>query len=242
MLDVFSPYETVLKRVPPLREGGGQRPGWMCLIEAQICAADSSFSFYGLLISRPTASGIPFCAFGAALLQGPAQLARWTFSHPMRQFLNAFPLREGGGQRPGWMCLIEAQICAADPSFSFLRLSHKSPYRFEDPSCAFGAALLQGPTQLARWTFSRPMRQFLNAFPLREGGGQRPGWMCLIEAQICAADSSFSFYGLLISRPTASRIHPAPLARPFSKGLLAGDCLTFAFMPPIRSYLALLSC
>ena len=69
----------------------------------------------------------------------------------MRQFLNAFPLREGGGQRPGWMCLIEAQICAADSSFSFLRLSHKSPYRFEDPSCAFGAALLQGPT---RWGLS----------------------------------------------------------------------------------------
>ena len=65
----------------------------------------------------------------------------------MRQFLNAFPLREGGGQRPGWMCLIEAQICAADSSFSFLRLSHKSPHRFEDPSCAFGAVLLHGPTR-----------------------------------------------------------------------------------------------
>ena len=131
------------------------------------------------------------------------------------------------------MCLIEAQICAADSSFSFLRLSHKSPYRFEDPSCAFGAALLQGPTQLACWTFSHHMRQFLNAFPLREGGGQRPGWMCFIEAQICVADSSFSFlrlYDFLISRPTASRIHPAPLARPFSKGLLAGDYLTWAFM------------
>ena len=109
--------------------------------------------------------------------------------------------------------------------FLFLWPSHKSPYRFEDPSCAFGAALLQGPTQLARWTFSRHMRQFLNAFPLREGGGQRPGWMCFIEAQICVADSSFSFlrlYDFLISRPTDSKIHPAPLARSFSKGLLAG--------------------
>ena len=81
-----------------------------------------------------------------ALLQGPTQLACWTFSCPMRQFLNAFPLREGGGQRPGWMCLIKAQICAADSSFSFLRLSHKSPYRFEDLSSAFSSALLQGPT------------------------------------------------------------------------------------------------
>ena len=155
----------------------------------------------------------------------------------MRQFLNAFPLREGGVQRPGWMCLIEAQICTADSSFSFLRLSHKSPYRFEDPSSAFCAALLQGPTQLARWTFSHPMRQFLNAFPLREEGGQRPGWMCLKEAQICAADSSFSFYGLLISRPTASRIHPAPLARSFSTGLLARDYPTLAFLPPTAYYL-----
>ena len=159
----------------PLREGGGQRPGWMCLTEAQICAADSSFSFLRLSHKSPYRFEDPSCAFGAALLQGPTQLARWMFSCPMRQFLNASPLREGGGQRPGWMCLTEAQICAADSSFSFLRLSHKSPYRFEDLSCAFGAALLQGPTQLARWTFSRPMRQFLNAFPLREGGRPKAG-------------------------------------------------------------------
>ena len=144
----------------------------------------------------------------------------------MRQFLNAFPPREGGGQRPGWMCLTEAQICAADSSFSFLWSSHKSLYRFEDPSCAFGAALLQGPTQLAHWTFSCPMRQFLNAFPLREGGGQRPGWMCLIEAQICAADPSFSFYGLLISHPTASRhsilrLWRGPSPRVHSPGIIS---------------------
>ena len=83
-------------------------------------------------------------------------------------------------------------------------------------------ALLQGPTQLACWTFSCPMRQFLNAFPLREGGGQRPGWMCLIEAQICAADSSFSFLRLSHKSPYRfEALHPAPLARPFSKGLLA---------------------
>ena len=145
----------------------------MCLIEAQICAADSSFSFLRLSHKSPYRFEDPSCAFGAALLQGPTQLACWTFSHPMRQFLNAFPLREGGGQRPGWMCLIEAQICAADSSFSFLRLSHKPPYRFEDPSSAFGAPLLQGvPT---------------------------------------SGLSHFRFR-------TAAWIHPAPLARPFSKG------------------------
>ena len=37
-------------------------------------------------------------------------------------------------------------------------------------------------------------------------------------------------------------LYPAPLARPFSKGLLAKGCLTFAFIPPVGSYLALLSC
>ena len=31
-------------------------------------------------------------------------------------------------------------------------------------------------------------------------------------------------------------LYPAPLARPFSKGLLAGDCLTFAFIQPVGSY------
>ena len=67
------------------------------------------------------------------------------------------------------MCLIEAQICAADSSFSFLRPSHKSPYRFEDPSCAFGAALLQGPT---RWGLSHmgfhTADGLLFAFPFRK--------------------------------------------------------------------------
>ena len=154
----------------------------------------------------------------------------------MRQFLNAFPLEKGAAKgRDG--CASSRHKSAQQILLSLLWPSHKSPYRFEDPSCAFGAALLQGPTQLACWTFSCPMRQFLNAFPLREGGSQRPRWMCLIEAQICAADSSFSFYGLLISRPTASRIHPAPLARPFSKGPLARDYLTWAFIPPTAFYL-----
>ena len=63
-----------------------------------------------------------------------------------------------------------------------LSLSH----RFEDPSCAFGAPLLQGATHFGL--------------------------------------SLFLFH-------TAARIHPAPLARPFSKGLLASDYLSFA---PLR--------
>ena len=178
----------------PLREGGGQRPGWMCFIEAQICVADSSFSFLRLSHKSPYRFEDPSCAFGAAFLQGPTQLACWTFSCPMRQFLNAFPLREGGRPKAGMDVPHRGTNLRSRFFFLFLWPSHKSPYRFENPSCAFGAALLQGPTQLACWTFSHHMRQFLNAFPIREGGGQRPGWMCFIEAQICAADSSFSFF------------------------------------------------
>ena len=37
-------------------------------------------------------------------------------------------------------------------------------------------------------------------------------------------------------------LYPAPLARPFSKGLLAGDYLTWAFIPPVGLYPAPLSC
>ena len=67
------------------------------------------------------------------------------------------------------MCLTEAQICTADSSFSFLRLSHKSPYRFEDPSCAFGAALLQGATRqgLSHMGF-HAADGLLFAFPFRK--------------------------------------------------------------------------
>ena len=65
-------------------------------------------------------------------------------------------------------------------------------FRLEDPSCAFGAALLQGPTHGAEFTL-------------------------------------FSFH-------SASRIHPAPLARPFSKGLLMErSSLSFPFIPPWRN-------
>ena len=88
----------------------------------------------------------PSCAFGAALLQGPTQLACWTFSCPMRQFLNAFPLREGGRPKAGMDVPHRGTNLRSRFFFLFLWPSHKSPYRFEDPSCAFGAALLQGPT------------------------------------------------------------------------------------------------
>ena len=156
----------------------------------------------------------------------------------MSQFLNAFPLREGGSQRPGWMCLIEAQICAADSSFSFLWPSHKSPYLFEDPSCAFGAALLQGPTRggLSHISFHAACRivscsvVMLTRFPticdyhqtcspLEKGAAKGRDGCASLRHKSAQQILLSLFYGLLISHPTSSRIYPAPLARPFSNGL-----------------------
>ena len=68
-------------------------------------------------------------------------------------------------------------------------------FRLEDPSCAFGAALLQGPTHRADSL----------SFPFI------PPW----------------------------GIHPAPLARPFSKGLLMERSSLFPFIPPRGSILRL---
>ena len=85
----------------------------------------------------------------------------------------------------------------------------KSPIHFHtalgDPSCAFGAALLQGPTHGAdslSFPFIPPRGSILR---LWRGPSPRAYSWC--------GFTLFSFH-------SASRIHPAPLARPFSKGLL----------------------
>ena len=107
-------------------------------------------------------------------------------------------------------------------------------------SCAFGAALLQGPTRgglshmgfhaaatncassrhsiLRLWRGPSP-RAYSRGI-ISHGPSCRCGELCLFKA-----------------------LHPAPLARPFSKGLLARDCLTRAFMPlqrivPLRGTLS----
>ena len=78
-------------------------------------------------------------------------------------------------------------------------------FRLEDPSCAFDAPLLQGPTHGAdslSFPFIPP-REFI----LRLWRGPSP------RAYSWSGFTLFSFH-------SASRIHPAPLARPFFKGLL----------------------
>ena len=84
-----------------------------------------------------------------------------------------------------------------------------SPIHFHtalgDPSCAFGAALLQGPAHGAdslSFPFIPPRGSILRLW--RDPSPRAYSW---------SGFTLFSFH-------SASRIHPAPLARPFSKGLL----------------------
>ena len=75
-------------------------------------------------------------------------------------------------------------------------------FRLEDPSCAFGAALLQGPTHGAdslSFPFIPPRGSILRLW--RGPSPRAYSW------------SGFTFF----SFHSASRIHPAPLTRPFSK-------------------------
>ena len=105
--------------------------------------------------------GNPSCAFGAALLQGPTHRAdSLSFPFILPRGIHPAPLA-----RPFSKGLLIEQIHSLFLSFCL-----------EDPSCAFGAALLQGPTHGAE-SLSFPF------IPLRG-------------------------------------IHPAPLAQSFSKGLL----------------------
>ena len=78
-------------------------------------------------------------------------------------------------------------------------------FRLEDPSCAFDAPLLQGPTHGAN-SLSFPSIPPRGSI-LRLWRGPSP------RAYSWSGFTLFSFH-------SASRIHPAPLARPFSKGLL----------------------
>ena len=79
-------------------------------------------------------------------------------------------------------------------------------------SCAFGAALLQGPT---RWGLSHM------------------GFHVAGRIVSCAVVMPARFPTICDYRQTRS---------PLEKGLLAGDYLTWAFMPPVGLYPALLSC
>ena len=160
--------------------------------------------------------GDPSCAFGAALLQGPTHRAD-SLSFPFIPPRGSI-LRLWRGPSP------RAYSWSGFTLFSFHSASriHPAPlarpfskgllierihslflsFRLEDPSCAFGAALLQGPTHGAdslSFPFIPPRGSILRLWR-----GPSP------RAYSWSGFTLFSFH-------SASRIHPASLARPFSK-------------------------
>ena len=107
-------------------------------------------------------------------------------------------------------------------------------FRLEDPSCAFGAVLFQGPTHGAEslsFPFIPPrgfiLRLWRSPFPRAYSWSRFTLFSFYTASRNHPAPLAHPFSkGLLMERSslfsfyTASRIHPAPLARPFSKGLL----------------------
>ena len=96
------------------------------------------------------------------------------------------------------------------------------------PSCAFGAALLQGPTRggLSHMGFHTAAANCASSrhsiLRLWRGPSPRAYSRGIISHGLLYRCSELCLFETL---------HPAPLARPFSKGLLEGDYLTWAFMP-----------
>ena len=95
-------------------------------------------------------------------------------------------------------------------------------------SCAFGTALLQGPTRrglshmgfhtaTANCAASRYsiLRLWRGSSPRAYSRGTISHGLSCRYSELCLSEA----------------LYPAPLARPFSKGLLAEDCLTWAFIP-----------
>ncbi len=114
-------------------------------------------------------------------------------------------------------------------------VSHSFSYRFEDPSCAFGAALLQEATHraeslsfpfiLSRGIHPAPLAQSFSKGLLMEQSHSLFLLYRFEESILRLWRTPFS-KGLLMERSSlfffhsVSRIHPAPLAQSFSKGLL----------------------
>ena len=132
----------------------------------------------------------PSCAFGAPLLQGPTHGAESL----------SFPFIPPRGIHPAPLARPFSKGLLMERSLS-LFLS----FCLEDPSCAFGAPLLQGPTHRAD-SLSFP-------FILPRGSILRL-WRTPFSKGLLMERSSLFFFH------SVSRIHPAPLAQSFSKGLL----------------------
>ena len=108
------------------------------------------------------------------------------------------------------------------------------------PSCAFSAALLQGPTRggLSHIGFHAVAANCASSrhsiLRLWRGPSPRAYSRGIISHGLLYRCSELCLFEAL---------YPAPLARPFSKGLLAGDYLTWTFIPlqrivPLRGTLS----
>ena len=112
-------------------------------------------------------------------------------------------------------------------TWTFMPLRRIVPLR-GTPSCAFGAALLQGPTRggLSHIGFHTAAASCASSrhsiLRLWRGPSPRAYSRGIISHALLCRCSELCLFKAL---------HPAPLAWPFSKGLLAGDYLTWAFMP-----------
>ena len=185
-----------------ISHGPSCRYGELCLFEA----------LYPAPLARPFSKGLragdyltwAFIPLRRIVpLRGTAILSLWRGPSP-RAYSRGI-ISHGLSCRYDELCLFEALYPApsARPfskgllaggclTWVFMPLRRVVPLR-GTLSCAFGAALLQGPTR----------------------GGL----------------SHMGFHTAAANCASSRHCNPLPLARPFSKGLLAGDYLTWAFMP-----------
>ena len=129
---------------------------------------------------------------------------------------------------------LEKGLLAGDYlTWAFMPLRRIVPLR-GTLSCAFGAALLQGPTHwgLSHMSFHTAAANSASSrhsiLRLWRGPSPRVYSRGIISHKLSCRYGELCLFEAL---------YPAPLARPFSKGLLAGDCLTWAFIPPTAYYL-----
>ena len=124
-------------------------------------------------------------------------------------------------------------------TWAFMPLQRIVPLR-GTLSCAFGAALLQGPTRrgLSHIGFHAATANCASSrhsiLRLWRGPSPRAYSRGIVSHRLSCR------YGKLC---LSEALYPAPLARPFSKGLLARGCLIWAFMPlrlivPLRGTLS----
>ena len=191
----------------------------------------------------------PSCAFGAALLQGPthgADSLAFPFIPPRGFILRLW--RAPSPRAYSWSRVTRFSFHSASrihpaplarPFFKGLLMERIHSlflsFRLENPSCAFGAVLFQGPTHGAE-SLAFPFIPLRGIHPAPSAQSFSKGLLMeqshslfllyrfeesILRLWRSPFPRAYSWSGFTrFSFHSASRIHPAPLARPFSKGLL----------------------